>query len=161
MGDIHDVCAFFAMKKSHDQQEYEFFGPYVPGVITVALPLVVLGLSYACNAEGCLQLIPRLSVPGFPSDQALYTHEAMLAVAGWFGLVLLLHLLLPGQLAQGVLLPNKQRLQYKLNGALAPEDTVDARAGSCRLIVACCTSNGYWRTLGCPVVLSIPLRALT
>lgn len=105
-------------KSDHDaqQHEYEFFGPYVPGLLTVVLPLVVLGLSYACNAQGCVQLLPWVSLPGFPSNQLIYTHEAMLAVTGWFALVLLLHLLLPGQLACGVQLPNRQRLTYKLNG---------------------------------------------
>jgi hypothetical protein len=100
------------------QHEYEFFGPYVPGLIAFVLPVVVLGLSYACNAQGCMQLLPWAPLPGFPSNQPIYTHEAMLAVMGWFGLVLLLHLLLPGQLARGVPLPNKQRLTYKLNGGL-------------------------------------------
>ncbi|KAF6264906.1 sterol reductase [Scenedesmus sp. NREL 46B-D3] len=107
------------MGKSDDHmkhQEFEFFGPYVPGLITIVLPLVVLGLSYACNAQGCMQLLPSwIPPPGFPSNQPIYTHDAMLAVTGWFGLVLLLHLLLPGQLASGVQLPNKQRLTYKLN----------------------------------------------
>eukprot|EP00882_Tetradesmus_deserticola_P021767 GHRQ01023564.1.p1 GENE.GHRQ01023564.1~~GHRQ01023564.1.p1 ORF type:complete len:107 (+),score=15.83 GHRQ01023564.1:145-465(+) len=100
------------------QQDFEFFGPYVPGLITIVLPLVVLGLSYACNAQGCVQLSPWSPLPGFPPGQSIYTSEAMLAVTGWFGLVLLLHLLLPGQPAHGVQLPNKQRLNYKLNGAL-------------------------------------------
>eukprot|EP00882_Tetradesmus_deserticola_P008796 GHRQ01009279.1.p1 GENE.GHRQ01009279.1~~GHRQ01009279.1.p1 ORF type:complete len:422 (+),score=115.16 GHRQ01009279.1:145-1410(+) len=97
------------------QQDFEFFGPYVPGLITIVLPLVVLGLSYACNAQGCVQLSPWSPLPGFPPGQPIYTGEAMLAVTGWFGLVLLLHLLLPGQPACGVQLPNKQRLNYKLN----------------------------------------------
>lgn len=99
----------------HEHFEYEFFGPYGPGLLTLVLPCVVLGLTYACNSEGCLQL-PDLSVPGFPSGQPLYSHEAMAAVLGWFLLVLLLHVVLPGERAQGVLLPTGRRLTYKLNG---------------------------------------------
>jgi hypothetical protein len=41
----------------------------------------------------------------------------MAAVVAWFVLVLLLHVLLPGEEAQGVLLPTGRRLTYKLNGA--------------------------------------------
>lgn len=93
-------------------------GPYGPAVIILALPLVVIGLVYACNESGCLQLWPSIWVPGFPPGAALYTHEAMAAVLGWFSLVLLLHKLLPGQVAQGAPLPvpGHPRLEYKLNG---------------------------------------------
>jgi lamin-B receptor len=101
--------------------EYEFFGPYGPALLVLALPCVVLGLVSACNSEGCLQLSLSLSdilpsIPGFPSDQPLYSHEAMAAVVGWFCAVLLLHVVLPGDTAQGVLLPSGRRLTYKLNG---------------------------------------------
>lgn len=114
---VRQLWLFCSMiRPSHEDFHYEFMGPYGPAVITVALPFVVLGLSYACNAEGCLQLFPQLSMPGFASNTQLYTHEAMLAVVGWFALVLALHLLLPGQTAQGVELPNKRRLTYTLNG---------------------------------------------
>lgn len=96
--------------------EYEFFGPYGPALLVLALPCVVLGLVYACNSEGCLQLSQLSAIPGFPSDQPVYSHEAMAAVVAWFALVLLLHVLLPGDQAQGVLLPTGRRLTYKLNG---------------------------------------------
>jgi hypothetical protein len=96
--------------------EYEFFGPYGPALLVLALPCVVLGLVYACNSEGCLQLSRLSAIPGFPSDQPVYSHEAMAAVVAWFALVLLLHVLLPGDQAQGVLLPTGRRLAYKLNG---------------------------------------------
>jgi hypothetical protein len=96
--------------------EYEFFGPYGPALLVLALPCVVLGLVYACNSEGCLQLSQLSAIPGFPSDQPVYSHEAMAAVVAWFALVLVLHVLLPGDQAQGVLLPTGRRLTYKLNG---------------------------------------------
>jgi hypothetical protein len=95
---------------------YEFFGPYGPALIVVALPVVVAGLVFACNPVGCLRLWPSLEVPGFPPGTHLYEHEAMLAVLGWFLLILLLHKLLPGQTLQGVKLPSSGRLSYKLNG---------------------------------------------
>jgi hypothetical protein len=100
--------------------EYEFFGPYGAALLVLALPCVVLGLVYVCNSEGCVQLSHLLSsIPGFPSDQPLYSHAAMAAVVGWFCLVLLLHVVLPGDEAQGVLLPSGRRLTYKLNGEQA------------------------------------------
>lgn len=99
------------------QQHFEFFGPHGPAALLVALPAVVYALPWACNERGCLTLWPRLSVPGFVPGQPLYTHEAAAVVVGWFGLVLALHLLLPGARAQGVELPGGGRLTYKLNGA--------------------------------------------
>ena len=63
-----------------------------------------------------MQLYPKFWVPLFTPDQPIYTHTAMAAVAGWFALVLLRHLLLPGNRALGVLLPDGSRLTYKLNG---------------------------------------------
>ncbi|KAI8466239.1 MAG: sterol reductase [Monoraphidium minutum] len=96
-------------------QHFEFFGPHGPALLVVALPLTVLALPYACNERGCMQLLPTFWVPGFAPGQPLYTHAAMAAVAGWFGLVLLLHVLLPGRRAQGVVLPDGSRLTYKLN----------------------------------------------
>lgn len=97
-------------------QQFEFFGPHGPALLLLALPLTVLGLAYGCNERGCMQLYPKFWVPGFAPGQPIYTHEAMAAVAGWFALVLLLHLILPGQRAQGVALPDGSRLTYKLNG---------------------------------------------
>ena len=100
---------------------YEFFGPYGPALIVLALPAVVAGLVYACNPEGCLQLWPSLQVPGFPAGMQLYEHEAMLAVVAWFLLIFLLHKLLPGQTVQGVKLPSGGKLSYKLNGEPQPQ----------------------------------------
>lgn len=127
MGAESNSSTMKRQQQQHEQHfEYEFFGPYGPAVLVFALPCVVLGLVYACNSEGCLQLSQVLQtplsqwslslLPGFPSDQPLYSHEAMAAVVGWFALVLLLHVLLPGDTAQGVLLPSGRRLTYKLNG---------------------------------------------
>lgn len=103
-------------QQHHEQHhEWEFFGPYGPALLVLALPAVVLGLSYACNSEGCLRL-PALALPGWPQQQPLYSHEAMAVVVGWFFLVLALHLLLPADTAQGVVLRDGRRLTYRLNG---------------------------------------------
>jgi hypothetical protein len=82
----------------------------------VGLPGVCYALVYACNASGCMHLAPRLTVPGFPPGQRLFTWQALAVFLGWFGAQVLLHLLLPGQRRQGVVLPDGSRLTYKLNG---------------------------------------------
>ncbi|KAJ9511145.1 hypothetical protein QJQ45_013223 [Haematococcus lacustris] len=103
-------------KAAHtDCHAYEFFGPHVPAALIVVLPLVLYGLVYACNSQGCLQLYPSLSIPGFPPDQKLWSTEAFAVYLGWVLGLALLHRLLPGRSVQGVVLPNGTRLTYKLN----------------------------------------------
>ncbi len=100
-------------------QEYEFMGPTLgPIGIMVGLPFVCYGLVYVCNSEGCLG-IRSLFVPGFPADSQLISTDAFLAILGWMAFQTILHLALPGQYVEGVVLPDKRRLRYKLNGGLA------------------------------------------
>ena len=94
----------------------QFFGPYGPAVLVLVLPLVLYGLIFACNKKGCLELWPQLQVPGFPEGAQLFNVESCIAFAAWFMGLVLLHLVLPGKRVQGVVLPNGQRLMYKLNG---------------------------------------------
>ncbi len=42
--------------------------------------------------------------------------QALAVYAAWFSGMLAMHLLLPGKLAPGTVLPDGSRLQYKLNG---------------------------------------------
>jgi len=107
-------------QQQQHQHSYEFFGPHGTALLVLSMPLVVLSLPFACNERGCMQLFPRFWIPGFEPGKPLYTHQAMAAVTGWFALVLALHLLLPGQHAKGVVLPDGSRLSYKLNGAPWP-----------------------------------------
>eukprot|EP00199_Chlamydomonas_sp_CCMP681_P000824 CAMPEP_0119109460 /NCGR_PEP_ID=MMETSP1180-20130426/17922_1 /TAXON_ID=3052 ORGANISM="Chlamydomonas cf sp, Strain CCMP681" /NCGR_SAMPLE_ID=MMETSP1180 /ASSEMBLY_ACC=CAM_ASM_000741 /LENGTH=456 /DNA_ID=CAMNT_0007095217 /DNA_START=166 /DNA_END=1536 /DNA_ORIENTATION=+ len=106
-----------SQKRQQDshQHEYEFFGPHGPALLILVLPTVVYGLYATCNAGGCLQLYPSLVLPGFPAGAPLISWQAVAVVASWFLGLVLLHLVLPGQRVQGVLLPNGQRLTYKLN----------------------------------------------
>ncbi len=97
--------------------EYEFFGPHGPFLLIFVLPLTVYGLYFGCNATGCLKVWPTFSVPGFPAGAQLFTTEALGVFLAWFFGVVALHLVLPGQRAQGVVLPDGSRLTYKLNGA--------------------------------------------
>jgi delta14-sterol reductase len=114
--------------------QYEFFGPYGPAVLLFVLPATLYGLIYGCNAKGCLQLSPSLQIPGFAPGSELWSSSALAVYSGWFALVLLLHLALPGTRADGVVLPNGKRLTYKLNGGptpgVWPHDTSHAPARS-------------------------------
>ena len=106
--------------------EFEFFGPYLgPLGIMLGLPAVCYALVYACNASGCMHLAPSFTIPGFPAGQRLFTWEALAVYCAWFAAQAALHLLLPGQLRQGVALPDGSRLPYKLNGAVLVEWRVD------------------------------------
>ena len=96
--------------------EFEFFGPHGPALLVFVLPAVVYGLVFGCNAHSCLTLYPQFKLPGLDPSSKLFTTEALLAYIAWFGAVLLLHVLLPGKRAQGVVLPDGARLNYKLNG---------------------------------------------
>lgn len=98
------------------KQEYEFMGPLVgPVAIIVLLPLVCYGLVYICNAEGCLG-VSGMTIPGFPSQTQLISKEACLVVACWMTFQMALHVTMPGEIAEGVQLPNGKRLKYKLTG---------------------------------------------
>ena len=102
---------------AHDHPEFEFFGPYLgPLGIMLGLPAVCYALVYACNASGCMHLAPRFGIPGWPPGQRFFTWQALGVYVGWFAFQAALHLLLPGQRRQGVVLPNGSRLTYKLNG---------------------------------------------
>ncbi|KAG2435046.1 hypothetical protein HYH02_012043 [Chlamydomonas schloesseri] len=94
---------------------FEFFGPHGPAVLVFALPAVCYALIIGCNKESCLQLWPEFKLPSFPQNVSFYSNEAMLVYLAWFFGVALLHVILPGPKAEGVVLPNGKRLTYKLN----------------------------------------------
>lgn len=102
------------------RHDFEFFGPHGPALLILLLPAVLYGLVAGCNAQSCLQiqLVPTFSlkVPGLPSNQPLFSTEALGIYLAWFFGMACLHMLLPGKVAQGTVLPNGKRLDYKLNG---------------------------------------------
>lgn len=110
------------MAKNGKKIHFEFQGPYLgPLGILLGLPAVCYALFYACNAQGCMHFVPQFSLPGFPEGQVFFTWEALAVFLGWFGLLVALHLLLPGERAQGTVLPDGSRLTYKLNGGFSGE----------------------------------------
>ncbi|GLC33514.1 hypothetical protein PLESTB_000083300 [Pleodorina starrii] len=100
-----------AQKKHH----FEFFGPHGPALLVFVLPAVCYALILGCNKDSCLQLWPELKLPSLQSNIQWYSKEAIVAYLAWFLGLALLHVLLPGQRAEGVVLPDGKRLTYKLN----------------------------------------------
>jgi hypothetical protein len=91
--------------------EYEFLGPVGAFACTTLLPVVVYGLSYLVNAQGCLSL-SDWSVPGWSSDTVLFSWQAMLVVYGWFVFQLCLHMILPGRYRHGIAEADGSRWHY-------------------------------------------------
>lgn len=76
-------------QEQHEQMQqeqhtsYEFFGPHGPAALTLLLPATVYGLHAACNSQGCLQLLPNLSFPGFPAGAHWFSLKALAVVAAY------------------------------------------------------------------------------
>eukprot|EP01024_Parvocaulis_polyphysoides_P051525 TRINITY_DN5077_c0_g2_i3.p2 TRINITY_DN5077_c0_g2~~TRINITY_DN5077_c0_g2_i3.p2 ORF type:complete len:376 (-),score=23.95 TRINITY_DN5077_c0_g2_i3:444-1571(-) len=101
-----------------ENHEFEFFGPTVgPIGIIVGLPIVCYGLIFLCNANGCLNLQDMI-IPQIPNNFEFFNLNAVGVVIGWFVYLIVLHLVLPGKVVQGVKLKNGDQLKYKLNGFL-------------------------------------------
>mmetsp|Transcript_30161 Transcript_30161/g.39733 ORF Transcript_30161/g.39733 Transcript_30161/m.39733 type:complete len:486 (+) Transcript_30161:53-1510(+) len=112
-------------KMARVEPEYEFGGPLGSLGVMVFLPLVIYMLYYLCGKDYCLNGLDvgSLSEVPFPKTleqvQALFSLEALLVFLGWFGFQVLLDRTLPGEVAKGVMLKTKTRLDYRLNGHLA------------------------------------------
>jgi hypothetical protein len=107
------------VRKGH---EYEFGGPIGTAVNTVALPLVILFLYYACPNEGtfCLSGVDVASLVEMPvpSWAELLSLEAVGVFCAWFLGLVVLERALPYQEGQGVQLKTGGKLSYRLNGHL-------------------------------------------
>ncbi|KDO35576.1 hypothetical protein SPRG_00418, partial [Saprolegnia parasitica CBS 223.65] len=100
---------------------YEFGGPLGAVFIMLILPAVVVFLVRGCNASYCVdnrfdfaELYAQVTAPIVASE--FVNANAIAVVFGWFGFQVLLERLVPGAYHDGVLLPTKTRLTYKVNG---------------------------------------------
>ena len=85
----------------------EFGGTLGALGIVVGLPFVCLALAGFCNdTSGC---------PGLFSVQEIFSVRATAGLFAYFGLLLLLYIVLPGQDCDGAVLPSGKRLSYRLN----------------------------------------------
>jgi hypothetical protein len=101
----------------NEKHEFEFMGPWLgPCAVVMGLPAVCYGLYYSCNQQGCMQLWPEFSVPGFPPGIRLATAGGFGVFILWLALQALFHLLVPGKYGQGNLLADGKRLNYKFTG---------------------------------------------
>jgi len=93
-------------------------GPWLgPVGIVAGLPCVCYLLVLFCGPEGCLDLLPfKAPAMGQLGLSDGYSHAGLAVFMGWIGYVVLLHLLLPGRVVEGVQLADGKRLKYKMNG---------------------------------------------
>ena len=55
-------------------------------------------------------------MPALPSHLVFFTWEALGVWLAWLALILLLHVVLPGEMGVGTVLRNGRRLKYKVRG---------------------------------------------
>jgi len=90
----------------------------------LSLPLTVWFLYFACPNKGegfCLQGVNLMGLRQMtlPVLSTLVDSWAIGLVLAWFAWLVALERVLPGEVAEGVVLPNGKRLPYKLNGHLS------------------------------------------
>ena len=100
--------------KSPKTTTYEFFGPVGVFLMTVALPLVVVGLYVTCGRGSC-----ALRVPTLPCWSEFWNPHAYAIFVLWFIFHALIYLSPLGQTVEGTKLRDGTRLKYKLNGLYA------------------------------------------
>ena len=95
--------------------EYEFFGPLLgPIGIMFGLPAVCYALVFLCQGETCLT-DGSFSLKTVHSSP-IFTWDALVVLLCWIFFQIMLHLLLPGEIVNGIVLPDGKRLSYKLTG---------------------------------------------
>lgn len=111
--------------RSHQKQpiKYEFGGPSGAFCNLFLLPLLVWLSAYICPD------LPQVDWPSMERVERLrdvnewtkalsasVSGEAMAVVIAWFVFQIGLYYIVPGYYVQGVELPTKERLSYKING---------------------------------------------
>lgn len=105
--------------------EYEFGGPLGAVGIIFGLPFGAFALFVACGSDYCvtdvetLTALPARLLSAFNGGVVLWSWEAAAVVFGWAALHFAMYLMLPGEVARGVVLRDGSRLRYPLNGHLA------------------------------------------
>ncbi|KAM6435343.1 delta(14)-sterol reductase TM7SF2 isoform 3-T3 [Liasis olivaceus] len=99
-------------------KELEFGGIFGAALLTALMPATVFSLLLICRTE-------QASVGAFPwplpSLRSLWSPQDFALVLAWVAFQALLYLLPVGKLTEGIVLRDKSRLQYRINGLLAPE----------------------------------------
>lgn len=99
--------------------EYEFGGPIGAFLTVLSLPPLILYLTH-CASIGQLDLnMDQIKATCFTNYDLLTILYCALVLISWFGFQVVLERVLPGDVAEGVLLENGKRLKYNINGHLA------------------------------------------
>jgi hypothetical protein len=118
--DKHSAGPAVPHKATAAPVEYEFFGPVGVAVIMLLLPTATYALYGLCTAQGCTLLPPVHASwdawSAFWSSQTLLSWEAVVVVAGWLAVQLVLFALVPGPVVAGQTLPDGAVPLYRLNG---------------------------------------------
>ncbi|KAL2014707.1 hypothetical protein VTN00DRAFT_2232 [Thermoascus crustaceus] len=115
-----------------EKRGYEFGGPIGAFGIVFGLPVLIYSLAFFCNdVSGCpapsllhpstLTIDKLKSEIGWPEEgiKALYDTGVTLWVLGYYFLLLVMQIFLPGQEVEGVVLACGGRLKYKFNSFLS------------------------------------------
>ncbi|EEH19821.1 hypothetical protein PABG_02080 [Paracoccidioides brasiliensis Pb03] len=111
---------------------YEFFGPPGVSILLIVLPIIVYIFPFVCNdISGCpapsllhpstLSLETLKREVGWPENglRGLYDTQVTCYVLGYYLLLLVLQIVLPGEEVEGVLLACGGRHRYKFNSFLS------------------------------------------
>lgn len=112
---------------------YEFGGPIGALGTCIALPPFVLALTYFASIGQLSFDYQAIYQNSFSHDLDTF-YKCALGLLGWFLFQVFLERWLPCELVEGVTLPNKKRLTYRINGHLAFWVTT--------LVIICCFP--YW-----------------
>ena len=95
--------------------KFEFLGPIGAFLMTLSLPVMVVGLYCICNESSCALSFP-IKLPTFSN---FFHPVAALIFIGWMGFQAILYLIPIGKIVKGTQLRNKTRLSYRINGVYA------------------------------------------
>ncbi|KAK2753641.1 erg24, C-14 sterol reductase [Onygenales sp. PD_40] len=115
-----------------EKHGYEFFGPPGTFILTIVLPIIIYIFPFVCNdISGCpapsllhpstLTLDALKQEVGWPENglKGLYDTQTTLYVLGYYLLLLVLQVILPGEEVDGVPLACGGRHKYKFNSFLS------------------------------------------
>lgn len=106
---------------------YEFGGPYLVFVVSAFLPVLCYAFAFLCNdISGCpvpsllhpssLTLDKLIAETGWPGFENLINVKGAAATLGYYGLSLVLNMVLPAQVVEGIELKIGGKQTYRLNG---------------------------------------------
>lgn len=133
---------------------YEFGGPIGAAAVVILLPYVIFALFFLCNQDTCVTFtnIFDYDWPSF-LRQLLHAQDYITAFGftvfiGWFLFQFFLERFLPGEIAEGSVLPGTTdtRLKYTMNGHLAFWLSLIAMGHAIPLVVQ--TSPDVWALKG-------------